>query len=43
MIVRITLEDQTTPDIFSQFLSDNCRDIIRELEGINTEWIKFNE
>lgn len=33
MIIRITIEDQITPDIFSQFLSDNCRDIIKELDG----------
>jgi DNA-directed RNA polymerase II subunit RPB3 len=43
MIVRITLEEQTIPDIFSQFLTDNCRDIIRELEAINNEWNKFNK
>ena len=42
MIVRITLEDQTDPEKFKLFLTDNCYDIIRELEGINTEWIKFS-
>jgi DNA-directed RNA polymerase subunit L len=43
MIIRITLDDQTVPDIFSQFLTDNCRDIIRELEVINTDWNKFKK
>jgi DNA-directed RNA polymerase subunit L len=43
MIVRVTLEDQTIPDIFAQFLTDNCREIIRDLEIVNSEWIKFNK
>lgn len=42
MIVRITLEEQTDPEKFKLFLTDNCYDIIRELETINTEWIKFS-
>jgi|LakMenE22Apr09ns_1017241.scaffolds.fasta_scaffold00029_19 DNA-directed RNA polymerase subunit L len=43
MIVRLTLDEQTDTEKFKQFLIDNCYDIIRELESINTEWIKFNE
>jgi len=42
MIIRITLEEQTDPEKFKLFLTDNCYDIIRELETINTEWIKFS-
>jgi hypothetical protein len=43
MIVRLTLDEQTDTEKFKQFLIDNCYDIVRELENINTEWIKFNE
>ena len=43
MIVRLTLDEQTDTEKFKQFLIDNCYEIIRELENINTEWIKFNE
>ena len=42
MIIRITLEDQTDPDKFKQFLTDNSREIIKELEIIKDNWIKFN-
>lgn len=42
MILRLTLDTHTESDIFYQFLSDNCADIIRELETIKTEWTKFN-
>ena len=42
MIIRITLEEQTDPEKFKLFLTDNCYDIIRELETINTEWLKFS-
>lgn len=42
MIIRITLEEQTDPEKFKLFLIDNCYDIIRELETINTEWLKFS-
>jgi DNA-directed RNA polymerase alpha subunit len=42
MIVRITLEDQTNPDKFKQFITDNSYEIIKELEIIKNEWIKFN-
>ena len=42
MIIRITIEDQTEPEKFKLFLTDNCYDIIRELEIINTEWLKFS-
>jgi DNA-directed RNA polymerase subunit L len=42
MILRLTLENQTESDIFFQFLTDNCYDIIRDLESIKTEWGKFN-
>ena len=34
-----TMEDA---EKFKQFLIDNSYEIIRELETINTEWIKFN-
>ena len=43
MIVRLTLDDQTDAEKFKQFLIDNSYEIIRELEKINIEWIKFNE
>ena len=42
MIIRITLEEQTDPQKFKLFLTDNCYDIIRELQIINTEWLKFS-
>jgi len=42
MIVRVTLEDQTNPEKFKQFLTDNSYEIIKELELIKNEWIKFN-
>jgi len=41
MILRITLEEQTNDKKFKQFLTDNCYDIIRYLEEINGEWLKF--
>jgi len=41
MIIRITLEDQTNPDTFKQFLTENCNLIIKELNSINDDWIKF--
>jgi|688.fasta_scaffold200744_3 DNA-directed RNA polymerase subunit L len=41
MIVRITLEDQTDPEIFKQFLTENCNILIKELNLIDQEWIKF--
>jgi hypothetical protein len=43
MIVRLTLDEQTDSEKFKQFLIDNSYEIIRELETINTEWIKFNQ
>ena len=43
MIVRLTLDEQTDAEKFKQFLIDNSYEIIRELETINTEWIKFNQ
>jgi len=43
MIVRLTLDDQTDVEKFKQFLIDNSYEIIRELETINIEWIKFNQ
>ena len=42
MIIRITLEEQTNPDVFKNFLIDNCSEIIKELNTINETWIKFN-
>jgi DNA-directed RNA polymerase alpha subunit/DNA-directed RNA polymerase subunit L len=42
MILRLTLESQTESDVFYQFLTDNCYEIIRELEAIKIEWAKFN-
>jgi DNA-directed RNA polymerase subunit L len=42
MIIRITLEDQTNPNIFKQFLTENCEQIIKELNLIDESWIKFN-
>jgi DNA-directed RNA polymerase subunit L len=42
MIIRVTLEDQTNPEKFKQFLTDNSYEIIKELEIIKNEWIKFN-
>lgn len=43
MILRLTLDTQTESDVFYQFLNDNLYDIIRELETIKTEWVKFNQ
>ena len=42
MIIRITLEEQTNPDVFKQFLTENCEAIIKELNLIDDAWIKFN-
>lgn len=41
LIIRVTLENQTDPKIFRQFLQSNCVNIINELVLIKTEWSKF--
>ena len=41
LIVRFTLEDQTSPDTFYEFFSDNCKFIIKILKDLNKEWDKF--
>lgn len=43
MILRITLEQQTNDKKFKQFLTDNSYDIIRYLDEINNEWLKFTK
>lgn len=41
LIIRITLENAEEPDIFYEFLSDNCKEIIKTMEEIKNQWIVF--
>jgi DNA-directed RNA polymerase subunit L len=41
MILRITLEDETSKAVFISFLEANCKHITEELITIKTEWNKF--
>jgi len=40
LIVRFTLNSEN-PDIFYNFFSQNCKDIIKIINDIKTNWIKF--
>lgn len=41
LIIRLTIDDETNPNKFSQCLVDNCKNIIDEFLNIKKEWNKF--
>jgi len=43
LIVRFTLEEQKNPETFYNFFGDNCKLIIKNLNTVKKEWLKFNK
>jgi DNA-directed RNA polymerase subunit L len=43
MIIRLTLEEQTKPEVFVDFLVDQCQSIVDELILMKSEWNSFTK